>query len=295
MEIALIGIGYWGSKLKFYLEEHPQFNLKYLCDSKTDLNEVWYNDEVEAVVVATRNDSHYDLTKKALEAGKHVLVEKPLALKAEQALEIKGLAREKGLSVVTEYVFTFSKALGLARRYALGTDTSWGIGRLLGADFSAKHLGRFGGGSVYWLLGSHWLSVLDMFMPLETLTFSRHDLVVHDGTVESGVINFDGDGFAGQISVSLNYPEKRVLAVLYGEKGTVTYNPLASPSLRVVRYDRPRWTVANKIPRKVKEFNIDESNNLRNAVEYFWNVLCGYEEDNLDRSVKVTQLLENLS
>jgi len=288
MEIALIGVGYWGSKLKFYLEEHTHFNLKHLCNSKSDLNEVWNDDEVGAVVIATRNDSHYDLTKKALEVGKHVLVEKPLALKAKQALEIRRLAQDKGLNVVTEYVFTFSKALALAQK----TVVEGSIGKLLSADFSVKHLGRFGGGSVYWLLGSHWVSVLDMFVPLETLEFRMRDLVVHADAVESGVIDFNGDSFAGQISVSLNYPGKEVLAVLYGDKGTITYNPLVNPSLKVVHYDRPRWTVASKIPKWVNEFDIDESHNLRNAVEYFWQVLCGCEEDNLDRSVKVTQILE---
>jgi len=290
MKIALIGTGYWGSKLKIYLEENINFNLKYLCDSKTDLKEVWADDEVEAVVVATRNDSHYDLTRRALEAGKHVLVEKPLALKARQAEAVRMNARARGLKVVTEYVFTFSKALALAQKTVAEGD----IGRLLGVDFSAKHLGRFGGGSVYWLLGSHWMSVLDMFMPLETLTFSRHDLVVYDGEVESGVIGFDGDGFAGQISVSLNHPEKEVQATLYGEKGTVTYSPSVNPSLRVVLYERPRWTIADKIPRKVTEFSLGESHNLRNTVEYFWDVLCGVKEDNLERSVKVTQLLDQL-
>jgi len=291
MEIALIGTGYWGSKLKLYLEENPHFNLKYLCDSKTDLNKVWMDDTVEAVVIATRNDSHYDLTKRALQAGKHVLVEKPLALNTGQAEEIRMDARNRGLKVVTEYVFTFSKALALAQNMV----ADGVIGKLLGADFSAKHLGRFGGGSVYWLLGSHWMSVLDMFIPLETLTFSNHDLVTYDGDIESGVINFNGDGFAGQISVSLNYPGKDVQVVLYGEKGTITYNPSAAPSLKVVCYDRLRWTVADKIPRDVVEFNIDESHNLRNTVEYFWDVLCGVKDDNLDRSVKVTQRLNQLT
>ena len=288
MEIALIGVGYWGSKLKLYLEKHPHFNLKYTCNSKSNLNEVWNDDEVSAVVIATRNDSHYALTKKALEARKHVLVEKPLALKAEQAREIRQLARERGLNVVTESVFTFSEALALAQK----TVVAGGIGKLLGADFSVKHLGRFGGGSAYWLLGSHWLSVLDMFVPLESLEFGRRDLVACGGSVESGIIDFSGDGFAGQISVSLNYPGKEVLATLYGEKGTIVYNPLANPSLRVAHYDRPLWTIAAKIPKRINEFNIDESHNLRNAVEYFWQVLCGCKEDNLDRSVKVTQILE---
>ena len=56
---ALIGCGYWGSKLKRYIEENQDFSLKYICNSKSDLNEVWNDKEITAVVVATPNKTHY--------------------------------------------------------------------------------------------------------------------------------------------------------------------------------------------------------------------------------------------
>jgi len=53
IDYALIGCGYRGSKLKRYIEENQNFNLKYVCNSKSDLNEVWKDKQAIAVVVAT--------------------------------------------------------------------------------------------------------------------------------------------------------------------------------------------------------------------------------------------------
>ena len=76
IDTALIGIGYWGSKLRRYIEQNESFSLKYICNSKSDLNEVWNDKEITAVVVATRNDTHYSMAKSALLSGKNILTEK---------------------------------------------------------------------------------------------------------------------------------------------------------------------------------------------------------------------------
>ena len=73
IDCALIGCGYWGSKLKRYIEENQNFNLKYICNSKSDLNEVWNDKQITAVVVATPNETHSSIVKSALLHGKNVL------------------------------------------------------------------------------------------------------------------------------------------------------------------------------------------------------------------------------
>src|SRR3989338_2055043 len=92
---ALIGHGYWGSKLQRYIEENQNFDLKYICGSKSDLNKVWQDSQITAVVVATPNETHYPIVKSALLCGKHVFSEKPLALKTAQCRELKHLALDK--------------------------------------------------------------------------------------------------------------------------------------------------------------------------------------------------------
>jgi len=290
IDCALIGCGYWGSKLKRYIEEKQDFNLKYICNSKSDLNEVWNDKQVTAVVVATRNDTHYPIVKSALLHAKNVLSEKPLALKTEECEELKQIALGNNLLLLVEYTFTFSKALKKAKEVL----EKGQIGRLLGLEMAVRHLGRFKGGSVYWLLGSHMLSVLDMFVSLSELTFDKTDLVNYDGEVETGEISFKGGEVSGHIMVSINYPGKEARVIIYGDKGTIIYNPLSQPSLQVEKYERLKWMVDSKLPREHTEFRIDEANNLRYAIEYFFQALQGKAESNIDKAVAITKILEAL-
>ncbi len=287
---ALIGCGYWGSKLKRYIEENQNFSLKYICNSKSDLNEVWNDKEITAVVVATPNKTHYPIVKSALLHDKNILSEKPLALAAAECKELKQIARDRNLLLLIEYTYTFSKALLKAQSMVREGE----VGKLLGLEMMVRHLGRFKGGSVYWLLASHMLSVLDMFIPIKDLSFKKTDLVNYDGQVETGAISFNGGDVAGQIVVSLNYPGKETRVIIYGETGTIIYNPVSQPALEVENYERLKWTVAAKLPRKHREFCIDESNNLYYAVEHFYKILTGQAEDNAERAVSITRILETL-
>ncbi len=288
IEVALIGIGYWGSKLKRYIEENPNFRLKHICDSKSDLNEVWSDDEVKAVINATTNKFHYEISKDALLSGKHVLSEKSLAMRADECRDLKIIADKRGLVILTEYTYTFSKSL----KRAVNMVEDGEIGSLLGLEMSVRHLGRFGGGSVYWLLGSHMLSVLDMFVPLDSLKFSKRDIVVFRNIPETGTIFFENDEIVGQIVVSLNYPGKETRIVLYGEDGSIIYDPLSKHTLEITRYKRLRWTVAEKIPKEKECFYINEGDNLEYAIQYLYDCIKGKSDSNIERALAITRIIE---
>jgi len=288
--MALIGCGYWGSKLMRYIEDNKDFNLEYVCDSKTELNKVWEDEGIHAVGIVVRNEQRYNIVRDALLSGKHVLCEKPLALKTTEANELKQLALDYNLALLVDYTWTFSEGLKKATEaIILGV-----IGDILGIEMNIKHLGRFYGGSVYWLLGSHGLSILDMFVSLRNLRFSKQDLVVHDGNVETGVIYFTGEQASGQILLSLNYPDKATEVIIYGSKGTIIYSPLKQPSLTIENYERLEWTLGSELPKKRTTYCIDEGNNLRYAVEYFAEVLKDKKVGNLDCAVAITEILEGI-
>lgn len=287
---ALIGCGYWGSRLRRYLEEHPAFKLGHVCNSTSDLRAVWNDDATTAVVVATPNHTHYDMVRAALLHGKHVLAEKPLALETAQCRELRDLAAGQGRALLVEYTYTFSQAIDLAQSLVARGH----IGRIRGVEAAVRHLGRFKGGSVYWLLGSHMLAVLDMLVPLAELRFRRSDIVTHSGDVETGAILFQNEELSGQIVVSLNCPGKETRIILYGEHGTIVYNPVAQPSLLVETYERLPWTVASELPRRRSEYFIDESHNLRYAIIRFHDAMAGRAEGNVDRAVEITRILEGL-
>lgn len=291
IKCALIGCGYWGSKLKRYIKSNPHFVLKYACNSRSDLNKVWKDGEVEAVVVATPNETHYRIVKDALLHNKHVMSEKPLALRTVECEALKQIAEERNLLLLTEYTYTFSRALKKSKDLIEG---GW-IGRLLGMEMSVRHLGRFYGGSVYWLLASHMLSVLDMFVPLKTLEFTKTDIVGYEGNVETGVLTFRSVDLTGLITISLNYPGKEARIIFYGEKGSIIYNPVSQPSLQCTKYDRIRWTTSDKLPKETINVTFDESNNLRYALEYFYDCIQGKTGSNIDRAIEVTRIIENVA
>jgi predicted dehydrogenase len=280
---ALIGKGYWGSILKRYIEESNFFSLVAVCDSKSDLNEIWNDRSIEAVIVATPIETHYGIVRAALLSGKHVFSEKPLALKASQCRALKRIADKNGLVLHTDYVFTFSDSLEAVRKLVGRED----VGRLLALEMNVKHLGRFGRQDVYWLLASHMLSVLGMFVPLDGLRFCFFDLVKD----ETGVILFNGD-VKGAVNVSLNCPCKLVEIVFYCEKATLTYNPDDKVSLAVVFYEKPEWVIGNKIPKHTDNICFDEGNNLRFAFRSFADCIEGKERHNVDLAVKITEVME---
>lgn len=291
INIALIGKGYWGSKLQSYLNDDSNFLLRKVCDSKTDLNEVWNDKSIVSVVVATPNETHYSIIRDALLNKKHVFSEKPLALTKSECLELKMIANDLKLKLHVEYTYTFSKSLKVVLDLILEDGA---IGKLLGVDMCVKHLGRFGGGSVYWLLGSHMLSVLGMFLDLKTQRYNKLDIVKYNGEVETGVITFSP--FNGQIFVSLNSPHKEVKITFYGDSGTIVYKPVYAPdSVIMTKYDHDlKWTIGEKLIRDVKLVGVDETNNLRLAIQSFYNVLTGKEESNIENAIVITEILENI-
>jgi len=125
--VAVIGIGYWGKKLVQCFSACA--TVKYCCHTGTSENADWIlnrfpeitltesydriitDDTVDAVVIATPISTHSTLVRRALQADKHVFVEKPLANSASEARSLVELAAEHELSLFTGYVFLYSPAM----------------------------------------------------------------------------------------------------------------------------------------------------------------------------------------
>jgi len=279
--VALIGCGYWGSKLKRYIKLNPFFNLTYVCNSKTDLSEIWKNKSINTVVVATPNESHYRIVKEGLQSGKNVLSEKPLALSGEEAEELQKLSAGKKQVLVCEYTYTFSPGLQRVKQIV----DNKVLGKIRSFQLSMKRFGRFGRGHVCWLLGSHMLSVLDMFCSIENFEYEKVNLLPSDGSETNCILcHNNSQDQTGIISVSLNYPGKETRVILYGDQGSVEYNELNHPTIVVRKYEKTKNLIEN--------LDFDESNNLQHSIEYFANVLQEKQVGNIDRAVKVSSILK---
>ena len=108
MKVALIGVGRWGKVLQGELSKLTE--IKYACDSKFDLNQVWNDSEVEAIFIATPTQTHFDIAVKALESSKHVFLEKPGTDSSEKLEKLVKLAKEKNLKFAIGYEFPHNPA-----------------------------------------------------------------------------------------------------------------------------------------------------------------------------------------
>lgn len=138
VNVAVIGAGYWGSRVtKEYLQLagiNPKVNLLMVCDMKDenlqsckeafglpekklvdDYKSVLDSELVNAVHICTPNETHYQICKEALNAGKNVLLEKPMALRAKSAWEVVGIAENRGLILQVGHIFRFNNALKMIK------------------------------------------------------------------------------------------------------------------------------------------------------------------------------------
>jgi predicted dehydrogenase len=307
--VALIGYGYWGQKLYQYLKADPHFNLRYvffpslkqysheLIQKKfgkefiSEIDLIWQDQNVPSVIIATPIESHFDLVLMALLHKKHVLVEKPLTVTADQAQKLYQEAHFKGVNLETEYTYTYSKALAFIKTLV----DQGKIGKIESISIELKQLGRFLSSDVYLLLGSHALSILSLFLPLSELDFFSKPLITRNNLVTAAMINFqDKNKVRGYIEINLHSPWREKKLVIYGRKGTVIYNPLEKEAVKFTLYNSDNAGMAKDIAEKAEAFVFDESHNIKYALENFYEVILKRKKPNLTKALLINQILDNL-
>ena len=131
--VGIIGTGYWGRKGVEEFSNLPNVNIEAISDvneeslkfcadrfkvqrTLTDYTQLLAIPDITAVYVATPNALHYPICKDALEAGKHVLVEKPITLDSKQGWELVEIAESKNLTLSVGHIFRFNNAIAEAKR-----------------------------------------------------------------------------------------------------------------------------------------------------------------------------------
>ena len=201
-----------------------------------DAAEVFAAEDIDAVCVATPVASHYPLVKAALQAGKHVLVEKPFVPEVAQAQELVELAREQGLVLMLDHVFLFSPAV----QHLASVARSGELGDLQYIDSVRINLGLVQQDvNVLWDLAAHDLSIIDHLVGREAksvVAFGEahqgHDLA------DVAYLHIDyGDGLIASVHANWLSPVKIRHFLVGGSRRSALYNEL-DPSERLKIYDR---------------------------------------------------------
>lgn len=179
LRVAVIGAGYWGPNLVRNFVAHPGWSLAWVCDvdlerasraagryngvrATDSLDQVLDDPTVDAVAIATPPASHAEIAESCLRAGRHALVEKPLASSLRDGREIVALARDRGLVLMCDHTYCYAPVVQKIRDLvATGT-----LGDLHYFDSVRINLGIVqSDADVFWDLAPHDLSILDFILP----------------------------------------------------------------------------------------------------------------------------------
>ncbi len=174
VKVAQLGVGYWGPNLLRNLQASPAFQVVRVADLSADrrnfvhskypdialsetAEEVFQDPEVQAVVIATPAGTHYDMAMQALQAGKHILVEKPLATTPENVQEIGETARKNKLVCMVGHTFLYNSAV----RYLKELIDSGDLGQVRYIYCQRLNLGRIRSDiDALWNLAPHDVSIV---------------------------------------------------------------------------------------------------------------------------------------
>jgi len=252
VKFGVIGYGYWGPNIVRNLASLEDTEVVAIADISplargraqkaypnvqvtADVAEVISSTEIDAIAVVSPVWTHFELTKKALEHGKHVFVEKPFTSTAAQAEELIDLALQKKLKIMVDHTFLFTGAVKKIHQLLQeGT-----LGKLYYYDSTRVNLGLFQHDvNVLWDLAPHDLSIVDYLIhatPEAVVATGASHLNDHEDVAFMTL--YFPDKVIAHINVNWLSPVKVRTTLIGGEKRMLVWNDLsADEKLKV--YDR---------------------------------------------------------
>ncbi len=242
LKAAVVGLGYWGPNLARNFQASPDFDLVGLCDLDTRrvekvgasypgaqrftaLADLFQTAKPEIVAVATPVATHHAIAKAALEAGCHVLCEKPLASTVKEAEELVELAEKRGRNLFVDHTFTYTGAV----RAIQGLVEKGTLGDLFYIDSVRINLGLFQPDvDVIWDLAPHDLSILS-YVVGKRVTGVRAMGTSHNPRNFNDVAYLDleyENGLTAHLHLSWLSPVKVRRMIFTGSKSSVIFDDL---------------------------------------------------------------------
>jgi len=240
VRMAVVGLGYWGPNLVRNLHEITGAEVLWACDARpgalekigrrypavgqtSDFSRVLNDPDVEAVAIATPVSSHFGLAMAALEAGKHVFVEKPLASSTTEALELIAAAERLDRVLMPGHTFLYSPPVNMIREMIDAGE----LGEIYFISASRVNLGLHQRDvSVAWDLGPHDFSILRYWLgetPTHATALSRG--CVMPNTPDVAFINLEfPSGTIAHLELSWLAPTKLRRTTIVGSQKMVLYD-----------------------------------------------------------------------
>jgi predicted dehydrogenase len=253
--LAVVGAGYWGRNLVRNALQSPSIRLTAVCDAELasatrlvgsfgridavdDLRELLNDPTPEAIVVATPASSHLEVAMAAIEAGKHVLVEKPLASSYADGRALVNAAADRGLVLMCDHTYCYTPAVQRIRELV----DSGVLGELQFVDSVRINLGLVQRDvDVLWDLAPHDLSILDYIlpdgcMPLAVAAHGADPIGAGQACVAYLTLQLP-HGAIAHVHVNWLSPIKVRTTTIGGSNRTLIWDDL-NPSQRISLFDR---------------------------------------------------------
>ncbi len=252
MKIGVIGLGYWGPNIVRNFLTTPGVEKIYCCDIDekrlnfvksrfpsvevtSDTESILRSTEIDAIAVVTPVATHYLLAKKALENGKHVLVEKPMTSSVREAEELINISERKNLVLMVDHTFIFTGAVRKIKELVEQGE----IGEIYYFDSVRVNLGLFQHDvNVIWDLATHDVSIMHYIIPSKPVSVAAFGVAHYNGIEDIAYItvNFD-NGTIGHFHVNWLAPVKVRRILIGGTKKMIVYDD-TEPSEKVKVYDK---------------------------------------------------------
>ncbi len=251
-KVALVGMGYWGPNLARVLNQSPSCDFVAACDSNprnlekivrqypslkaySDFSDLLTSD-VEAIVIATPISTHFELAKRALLAGKHVFVEKPLAHTSGLAHDLVRIAADQNKTLFTGHTFIYSPPVIKIKELI----DSGHLGKVFYISLSRVNLGLYQRDvDVVWDLAVHDISILLYWLgeaPVRGASFGRACVQQDKRDVAFLWLEFPS-GIVASNEISWLSPQKMRRTCVVGSNRMVAWDDM-DPAEKVRVYDR---------------------------------------------------------
>lgn len=251
--IGQLGVGYWGPNLLRNFSALPGCHVKYAVDFSPERRsfisanfpkttaidnpgQVFEDPEVDAVIIATPAATHFELAARALAAGKHVFVEKPLATRAAEVDELAAVAAQKKLTVMVGHTFIYNAAV----RYVKKMIDAGELGEVRYIYSQRLNLGRIRSDiDALWNFAPHDISIIQYWLgDPQPLSVSRQGMAyMQEGIDDVVFLNVVyPNKIIANIHVSWLDPQKVRKMIVVGSEKMVVYDDVAEDKIAI--YDK---------------------------------------------------------
>jgi predicted dehydrogenase len=253
INIGVIGYGYWGPNLVRNFSEVPDAHVLKVCDTRTDrlalvrkrypaietttsYRDLIADPKIDAILIATPVSTHFEFALEALQAGKHVLVEKPIASSSEQAVRLIDEADRRRCVLMVDHTFVYTSAVRRIQELI----ASKALGSINYYDSVRVNLGLFQHDvNVLWDLAVHDLAIMDYVIGARPYAVAATGMSHVPGQPENIAyltLLFETN-FLAHINVNWLAPLKVRRTLIGGSRRMIVYDDLES-SEKVKVYDK---------------------------------------------------------